>query len=198
MDAIGGIAGPKTLVIVSRGLVPGRSPHLDVRAEIQARGADRRARQRPHLRAVPGHERAGGLLGRAAQAPATAFEDEASLASGLQMLAGMSAGSLFTVAAGAGCAFERVARETSAAYVLGLEAEQGDRDGKPHRIQVRVRIPNTTVRSRESFIVPAAAPAPATPDEAVAAALKPGGWRGTCRFASPHRRCATPRAARCA
>ena len=90
------------------------------------------------------------------------------------MLAGMSAGSLFTVAAGAGFAFDRVARETSAAYVLGLEPEQGDRDGKPHRIQVRVRIPNTTVRSRESFVVPAAAPAPATPDEAVAAALKPG------------------------
>jgi tetratricopeptide (TPR) repeat protein len=35
-------------------------------------------------------------------------------------------------------------------------------------------VPDATVRSRASFTVPAAAPVPATPEEAVAAALKPG------------------------
>jgi len=174
VDAMSGIAGPKTLVVVSRGLVPGGSPNLDVRAEIQGVA---QAAALANVRIYVLYVATSVLEAFSAeqrQAPATAFEDEASLSSGLQMLAGMSAGTMFTVAAGAGFAFERVVRETSAAYVLGLEAEPGDRDGKPHRIQVRVRIPNTTVRSRESFVVPAAAAAPATPDEAVAAALKPG------------------------
>ena len=174
VDAIAGVAGPKTLVILSAGLIPSGSPRFDVRAEVQ-RVAQTAASANTRIYVL--HLAMSVLQAFSAErlkAPATAFDDEASLASGLQMLAGMSAGSLFTVSAGADAAFDRVARETSAAYVLGLELEQGDRDGKPHRIQVRVRIPNTTVRSRESFVVPAAAPAPATPDEAVAAALQPG------------------------
>jgi VWFA-related protein len=174
VDAVAGIAGPKTLVILSAGLIPSGSPRFDVRAEVQ-RVAQTAASANTRIYVL--HLAMSVLQAFSAdrlKAPGTAFDDEASLASGLQMLAGMSAGTLFTVSAGADAAFERVARETSAAYVLGLEPEQGDRDGKPHRIQVRVRIPNTTVRSRESFIVPAAAPVPATPDEAVAAALQPG------------------------
>jgi tetratricopeptide (TPR) repeat protein len=55
-----------------------------------------------------------------------------------------------------------------------VEPEPSDRDGKDHRIQVKVTVPNSTVRSRASFVVPAAAPPPATPTEAVTAALKPG------------------------
>ena len=174
VDAIGGIAGPKTLVVVSAGLIPSGSPRFDVRAEIQ-RVAQTAAAANARIYVL--HLAMSVLQAFSVdrlKAPVTAFDDEASLASGLQMLAGMSAGTLFSVAAGADAAFDRVARETSAAYVLGLEPEQRDRDGKPHRIQVRVRIPNTTVRSRESFVVPAVAPAPATPDEAVAAALQPG------------------------
>ena len=174
VDAVAGIAGPKTLVVISAGLIPSGSPRFDVRGEIQ-RVAQMAAASNTRIYVL--HLSVSVLQAFSVeqrQGPATAFEDETSLASGLQMLAGMSAGTLFTVASGADFAFDRVARETSAAYVLGLEPEPADRDGKPHRIQVRVRIPNTTVRSRESFIVPAAAPAPATPDEAVEAALQPG------------------------
>ncbi|MFO7695179.1 MAG: VWA domain-containing protein, partial [Vicinamibacterales bacterium] len=174
VDAIGGVPGPKTLVVVSAGLIPSGSPRFDVRAEIQ-RVAQTAAAANTRIYVL--HLAMSVLQAFSAErlkAPVTAFEDAASLASGLQMLAGMSAGTLFSVSAGADGAFDRVAKETSAAYVLGLEPEPGDRDGKPHRIQVRVRIPNTTVRSRESFVVPAAPPAPASPEEAVAAALQPG------------------------
>jgi len=174
VDAIGGIRGPKTLVVVSAGLVPWGSPHLDVRAEIEA-VADTAALANTRVYVL--HVSTRMLEAYSAErmmSPQTASQDEAALASGLQMLAGMSAGTLFTVTAGADFAFDRVAKETSAAYVLGFEPEPADRDGKSHRIQVRVRVPDTTVRSRASFIVPKAAPVPATPEEAVAAALKPG------------------------
>ena len=174
VDAVGGIAGPKTLVVVSAGLIPWGAPHLDVRAEIQAVADTASA---ANMRVYVLHVSTRLLEAYSAEqrvAPQSAFQDDTALAAGLQMLAGMSAGTLFTVAAGADFAFDRVARETSAAYVLGFEPEPADRDGKSHRIQVRVRIPNTTVRSRASFTVPKAAPVPTNPEEAVAAILKPG------------------------
>jgi VWFA-related protein len=174
VDAMGAIGGPKTLVIVCAGLIPWGSPHLDVRAEIQA-VADTASSSNTRVYVL--HVSASLLEAYSAErmmAPQTVFQDDAMLASGLQMLAGMSAGTLLTVTAGADVAFDRVARETSAAYVVGFEPEPADRDGRSHRIQVRVRVPNTTVRSRASFVVPNAAAAPANPDEAVVAALKPG------------------------
>jgi VWFA-related protein len=174
VDTIGGIRGPKTLVVVSAGLIPWGSPHLDVRAEIEAVAY---TASLSNTRLYVLHVSTRMLEAYSAErmmAPETAFQDETALASGLQMLAGMSAGMLFTVTVGADFAFDRVAKETSAAYVLGFEPEAADRDGKSHRIQVRVRVPDATVRSRASFMVPRAAPVPATPDEAVAAALKPG------------------------
>jgi VWFA-related protein len=174
VDAVGGIAGPKTLVLVSAGLIPWGSPHFDLRTEIAAVADTASA---TNTRVYVLHISTSVIDSFSADrmmAPQTAFQDETSLASGLQMLAGMSAGTLFTVSAGADAAFDRVARETSATYIIGFEPEPADRDGKSHRIQVRVRIPNSTVRSRASFVVPSAAPAPANTDEAVAAALKPG------------------------
>jgi VWFA-related protein len=174
VDAIGAIRGQKTLVVVSAGLIPWGAPHLDVRAEIEA-VANTAALANTRVYVL--HVSTRMLEAYSAERmmlPQTAFQDEAALASGLQMLAGMSAGMLFTVTAGADFAFDRVAKETSAAYVLGFEPEPADRDGKSHRIQVRVRIPDTTVRSRASFSMPRAAPTPSTPEEAVAAALKPG------------------------
>ena len=174
VDAIGGIRGQKTLVVVSAGLIPWGAPHLDVRAEIQA-VADTAALANTRVYVLHVSTRMLAAYGaERMMSPQTAFEDETALASGLQMLAGMSAGMLFTVTAGADFAFDRVAMETSAAYVLGFEPVPADRDGKSHRIQVRARVPDTTVRSRASFIVPKEAPAPANAEEAVAAALKPG------------------------
>jgi VWFA-related protein len=174
VDGLGGIAGPKTLVIISAGLIPWGSPRLDVRAEIQA-VADTAASANTRVYVLHVSKRVlDSFSAERMMAPHDAFQDEATMASGLEMLAGMSAGTLFTVVAGADAAFDRVARETSAAYVLGFEPEPADRDGKSHRIQVRVRVPNTIVRSRASFSVPKAAAAPASPAEAVAAALKPG------------------------
>ena len=174
INTLGRIDGPKTLVVVSAGLVPAGSPHLDVRAEIQAVASTAAS---TNTRIYVLHVAASVLEAFSAErraAPQTAFQDATLLAAGLQLLAGMSAGTLFTVAAGADSAFDRVARESSASYILGLGAEPADRDAKSHKIQVRVRIPNTTVRSRTEFVIPAAAPAPATPAEALAAALKPG------------------------
>jgi hypothetical protein len=85
----------------------------------------------------------------------TLFRDSNALASGLEMIAGAAGGASIRVQAGTGdSAFDRVLLENSAYYLLGVEPDAADRDGEPHRIQVRVRVRGATVRSRATVTVP--------------------------------------------
>ncbi len=51
--------------------------------------------------------------------------------------------------------WQQVLRETSAYYLLGVQPEQADRDGRLHTLRVRVDRRGTTVRSRSWVVVPA-------------------------------------------
>ncbi|MCX6539848.1 MAG: VWA domain-containing protein [Acidobacteria bacterium] len=94
------------------------------------------------------------------------------MSTGLELLAGAGGGSLARVVAGADVAFDRVLRETAAAYVLGVEPAEGDRDGKTHQIHVKVNIPGAEARSRAEVTLPGKATTPATPDDALAEILR--------------------------
>ena len=102
----------------------------------------------------------------------TLSRDLGIMSMGLETVAGASGGSLARVVAGADFAFDRVLRETAAAYLIGVEPVESDRDGKPHRINVKVRVPGAEVRSRKEFVMPKAGAKPATLDEAMAAAFR--------------------------
>ncbi len=175
VEAMAGIDGHKTLVLISAGIVPGNaSPHMDIRAEIRAVAASAGS---ANMSVYVLHVATSFLEAFSAEQrgmPASPFQDAALLASGLDQIAGYSAGTLFTVTAGADNVFERISREISAFYLLGIEPTPPDRDGRAHRIQVRVRIPNTTVRSRNEFVVPTAPAAPASPEEALRRAVRSG------------------------
>jgi hypothetical protein len=51
--------------------------------------------------------------------------------------------------------WRQVLRETSAYYLLGVQPESADRDGRLHTLRVKVGRPGTTVRSRTWVVVPA-------------------------------------------
>jgi VWFA-related protein len=51
-------------------------------------------------------------------------------------------------------AFNRVLRETSGYYLLGVEPADADRDGKPRELRVKVHQQDTTVRSRQWVVIP--------------------------------------------
>jgi len=89
---------------------------------------------------------------------ATSFMREATaLGAGLDRLAGIAGGALVRVEAGTGdYAFQRVLRETSAYYLLGIEVEPDDRDGRPHFIDVDVDRRGAEIRSRRTVVIPAA------------------------------------------
>ena len=102
----------------------------------------------------------------------TLSRDLGMMSTGLETIAGASGGSLARVVAGADFAFDRVLRETAASYLLGVEPAETDRDGRPHRISVKVRVPDADVRSRREFVMPKAGAKPATLDDALAAAFR--------------------------
>ena len=96
---------------------------------------------------------------RPARGPAqqfqTLFEDRQALSQGLEWFAGKSGGALLRVEGGTGTnAFGRVLRETSAYYLLGVEPEFDDRDGKAHFLRVKVNRRGSTVRHRTQVLIP--------------------------------------------
>ena len=68
---------------------------------------------------------------------------------------------------------ERIARELSGSYLLGVESDPDDSDGRSHAIRVVVTRAGVTVRVRRSFVRSSgAADADRTPRQIVAAALQ--------------------------
>ena len=88
------------------------------------------------------------------------------------MLAGASRGALFNVTGTGETLFDRIASELSGYYLLGVESDGRDKDGKPHPIRVDVPRKGAIVRSRRQLVNAASdRPAPRTPRAAAAAAL---------------------------
>ena len=73
----------------------------------------------------------------------------------LSQFAGASGGAFMKVLTGNGeYAFGRIVRETSAYYLLGVEATDADRTGHARQIKVRVSQKGATVRARDFVVLP--------------------------------------------
>lgn len=83
------------------------------------------------------------------------FRDSTIAATGLEIVAGTSGGTVIRVrGTSPDVAFDRIMRETSSYYILGVESADEDRDGRPHPIRVRVKRRGAEVRSRSEVIIP--------------------------------------------
>lgn len=83
------------------------------------------------------------------------FRDSNLAATGLEEVAGTAGGAVIRVFGTApDSAFDRVASETSAHYLLGVESHPDDKPGDTHTIRVTVKRRGAQVRSRTQFIVP--------------------------------------------
>jgi VWFA-related protein len=78
----------------------------------------------------------------------------------LDNFASTSGGTLMRVVVGAGeSALAQILRETSAYYLLGVAPDPSDRDGKTHRLHVKVDAKGATIRSRTYVHIPVRPPA---------------------------------------
>ncbi|MEW5983212.1 MAG: VWA domain-containing protein [Acidobacteriota bacterium] len=170
---LGAISAPKTLVLVSASLVGGRyEPLLGTEEEI--RMVERLAAA-TQTRLFVLHVETGffDALGVERQRVAGIGQpDVDAMASGLIQLADATAGSVQRLVGSSDVPFERVAREMSGQYLLGVEPSEAERDGLPHKIRVRVRRPDVTVRSRAEFVIPAAASPALSAEDIVRGALR--------------------------
>lgn len=83
------------------------------------------------------------------------FRDSTLAASGLERVAGAAGGTVLRVRnQNPDVAFDRILRETSAYYLLGVEIGDQDRTGRARTIRVSVKRPGLDVRSRAEIVVP--------------------------------------------
>ena len=68
-------------------------------------------------------------------------------------MTGVTRGDVFRVVSNSDFAFQRLSLELSGYYLLSFEPEVGERNGRPHDIQVNVRRKGVTVRSRRQFTI---------------------------------------------
>ncbi|MBE3097865.1 MAG: VWA domain-containing protein, partial [Planctomycetes bacterium] len=155
VERLGDIEGPKTLVLLSEGLVVGGErvgQDSQVGTASQVGQAAYKARVNIYVLQL---DRAflDSFSVEYRTPPLSAGAEGQVMAAGLETLAGAARGAMFKITASADRAFNRVTLETSAFYLLAFEPEPADRDGKPHNIRVRVQRPNVSVRSRAEFVV---------------------------------------------
>jgi VWFA-related protein len=138
------IDGPKTLILLSEGMVLESPSDLD---NVIRAAAFARVTIHVLLLDVPRHDITVARL------QPTPTEDRDMQVQGLGDLAAATRGALYYIAGTGQNVFDRLASETLAYYMLGVEESPGDRNGKEHRIDVEVRRRNVTVRSRRAFVL---------------------------------------------
>jgi VWFA-related protein len=159
------IDAPKTLILISEGFVLTDDAMI---AELGAMAAEART----SLYALKLDNQMFDLSD--GRAPINPFGDRQARAEGLEMLAGAARGALFTVTGTGEPLFERIESELSGYYLLGVESDARDKDGKSHSVRIDVPRRGAIVRSRRHLLNTVAdrrARAVRSPRQAVAAAL---------------------------
>jgi VWFA-related protein len=158
LEALESIQGRKTIVVVSGGLIQSdRANRPDNRSLMMRVGEwaaaantsfyiihfdtsflDMFSAARKGLPNLVAHGRDANVLGL-----------------GLEQIVDSAGGGLIRVQAGTpDHAFDRVLRETSAYYLLGVTPDDADRDGRPHFLRVEIKGEGLTVRSRKQVVIP--------------------------------------------
>ena len=140
------IPGPKTIVVLSEGMVadPRRVDLAKVASEAQAARVTIYAL---HLE-VPTFEAAQDRVSP------TFVRDLQVRGDGLARIAGAARGAVFRLVGTDPRPFERIARELSGYYLLAFEPLELERDGRAHRIQVSLARGGGELRARPGFTLP--------------------------------------------
>ena len=142
------IPGPKTLVVLSEGMVadPRRVDLAKIAAEAQAARVTIYALQLE----VPTFEAAQDRVSP------TMVRDLQVRGDGLARVTGAARGAVFRLVGSDPRPFDRIARELSGYYLLAFEPLTSERDGRSHRIEVKLARGGGELRARPGFMLPAA------------------------------------------
>ena len=151
LNGLRSVEGPKTLILITEGLATERP------WDTQDLAAAASAAQVTLFVLLLNTSGADASFSRSVIASP---EDRATETEGLYNFAGLTRGTVLHVTGSGENAFQRVSRELAGYYLLGLEPDPGDRDGRSHTVKVTVGRPKVTVRARGLVSVPSVPPAP--------------------------------------
>jgi VWFA-related protein len=140
------VEGPKTIVLLSEGLIA--EPRFVDMSDLAV--AAHAARATIHVL-----QPEAPLLDALERQPSpTALRDRQLREDGLARVAGAGRGGLFHLVGNSPIPFQRIARELTGYYLLAFHADERDRDGRVHAIDVKLRRTRATLRARQAFTVP--------------------------------------------
>ena len=84
----------------------------------------------------------------------TPGQDRQRVDEGLETLADASRGALFRLVGDPAGVFDRIESELAGYYLLGVETDPRDRDGKLHPVKVDVAMRGANVRARRQVLTP--------------------------------------------
>ncbi len=142
--------GPKTLVLLSEGLVA--EPRHFTFDELGAAAQAARVSIYVLQLEIPMFEAAQDRISP------TLLADIQTRGDGLARLAGSARGALFRLVGADPKPFQRIALELSGYYLLAFEPTEADRDGRVHRIEVSLARGGGQLRARQAFKLPPVAP----------------------------------------
>jgi VWFA-related protein len=160
VEQMSGIAGRKTLVLVSGGMIasdtPGGRPDLGELGVMVGKEAALANTAIYTLYVDVGViERFSAQTRAGNRDPTNWSRDNAVMGRWLEQFSGAAGGALFTVQVGNGeTSFNRILGELSSYYLLGVEPADLDRDGRTHEISVKTTEPNVTIRGRRWVTIP--------------------------------------------
>lgn len=164
VESLKNIEGPKTLVVLSEGMV------LDARLfDLSALAA---ATREARVSIYGLHMDTPLFEASQDRVSPTLLQDTEIRGDGLERVAGAARGAVFKLVGSDPRPFARIADEISAYYLLAFEPLESDRDGRVHRIQVRLARRGGSIRARSVFRMPPAPVSPRTREDDLATLVR--------------------------
>ena len=157
------IEGPKTVVLITEGLI------IDRQTELISWVSEETARARASVYAIRLIPPTFDVNDQRQNYSVELDQDLA--ARGLDMLVGRARGAYYSVIGRGEFVFDRLSLEMTGYYLLGFEPEADDRNGKAHAIGVKVSRPGVSVRSRRQFVAPPASAGLPSDDDIIKSVL---------------------------
>lgn len=160
LEQINVITGRKTLVLISAGMmasdVPGGRPDI---SELGMQVGKEAARSNTSVYTLyldtSAVDRFNAETRSGDKNLQAVARDSEVLGRWLDQFSGAAGGAMFKVQVGAGeYSFDRIFKEISAYYLLGVEPTDADRDGRTHEIKVKTTERNAIIRGRRWVTVP--------------------------------------------
>jgi VWFA-related protein len=164
VDSLKALSGPKTVVLLSEGMV--LDPRLIDLSELAATAKEARVAVYVLHMETP-------MFEAAEQRPSPTFLRDVQLrADGLARLAGATRGAVFRLVGSDAAPFAQIADELSGYYLVAFEPTARDRDGKLHRVDLQLARGRGLIRARSTFRMPVATPSPRSRQEELVSLLR--------------------------